>query len=269
MRCRRSEWLLIALLAAGDASATVHHFSLSNEAPTNQEGEIELEGWLDFGRAPGGGANGMLWAGVRAGLLENVELASFVVFEKSEYPEVVGSTETSGLMMWATELRWRPVEVGKWPVDVFVQGQMFYWFQLFHPIQFRLTLGLSRTFGRLIVAGNVSVWLSPTFNNPAGKTTSWDWMDASLGASVNLLEADGAIPNTSLGLEAWSLFPVVGGIAVHNHLLTFGGVVIGPTLSLARGRLWLTGHLGFPVYGVGGFELRTPLVARMMMGISI
>lgn len=277
MRCRRSELLLIALVAAVPAHATIRHFDLTTEAASNSEGEIELEGWLDFGRPPPGGAgvapvkpNGVAWMGIRAGLLDGLELASFLVFEKTEAgPEFFAANDdTSGLMMWMTELRWRPVEVGAWPIDVFVQGQVYHWFEAFHPTQFRITLGLSKTISRVVLAGNISVWTSPSFANEAGMPAHWTWMDASIGASANVIESDGSIPKVNLGLEVWSLIPT--GVPVHSHLLHGGGLVLGPTLALARGRLWLTGHLGFHIHQPrGDLGLRSPLVARMMLGITL
>lgn len=280
MRCRRSELLLFALIplvAATEAGATIRHFDLTTEAASNAEGELELEGWLDFGRPPPGGQglaavkpNAMAWMGIRFGLLDNVELASFLVFEKTEAgPEFfLASDDHSGLMMWVTELRWRPVEVGAWPIDVFVQGQLFHWFESFHPTQFRITVGLSRSVGRVILAGNISVWTSPAFQNEQGASAHWTWMDASIGVSANLVETDGTIPKINLGVEAWSLIPT--GVPIHSHLLHGGGFVLGPTLALARGRLWLTGHLGFQLHQPrGDVGLRSPLVGRMMLGINL
>lgn len=281
MRCRRSDGLaLLALLVAVEAHATVRHFDLTTEADSNAQGEIELEGWLDFGRPQplptpaqaNGTSNGMAWMGLRVGLLDNVELASFLVFEKADVPEATGD-DRSGLMMWVTELRWRPVEVGKWPVDVFVQGQVMHWFQQFHPTQFRITLGVSKTIGRFTLALNASHWNSLTFFSRKGEFTNWAWFDVTVGASVNLLEADGSIPAINLGVEAWALLPRDGTrpVVIHNHLLEGGGTVLGPTLSLARGRLWLTGHLGLIVHQPdgSGLFLRTPLIGRMMLGINL
>lgn len=271
MRCRRSELSALAvLLFAFGAEAGVRRFDMTTDASSNSEGEIELEGWLDFGRpAPAPSAtNGMAWLGARFGLLDNVELAGFLVLEKSELAESVGD-DTSGLMMWVTELRWRFAEVGKWPIDLFIQGQLMHWFEARHPTQFRVTLGASKNIGRLLLGLNVSYWGSPTFLRADGTTTSWHWLDLSLGASFTVVETDGSVPSISLGIEAWSLIKAFE-FDIHNHHLMGGGAVLGPTLALARGRLWLTGHLGVPVYVNGsGFSTPTPLVGRIMLGINL
>ncbi len=276
MRCRRSELFaaLAIVLLAVQADAGVRRFDLTTDASSNAEGEIELEGWLDFGRpqfAGGTATNGMAWLGARFGLLDNLELAGFLVFEKTDVAEPTG--EKSGLMMWVTELRWRPVEEGKWPVDFFIQAQMLHWFEAQHPLQFRFTVGVSKNVGRFLLAANFSFWESLEFNGVNGPGTRWEWTDLSVGVSANLMEADGPRPSMNLGLEAWSLNKLTN-VAVHSHLLQGGGVVVGPTLSLARGRLWLTAHLGLPVYvftapnaARAGFD--STVVGRIMLGLAL
>lgn len=281
MKCRRSEALaaLAVMLLAFGAQAGVRRFDMTTDAASNSEGEIELEGWLDFGRpdrsptvATTTTGNGMAWLGARFGLLDSLELAGFLVLEKREGNEGGNPLDdSSGLMMWLSELRWRPVEVGKWPVDLFIQFQLMHWFEQNHPTQFRFTLGASRVVGRFLFAANVSVWTSTSFFKD-GREIFWNWMDASGGASVNIVEADGTVPSVNLGLEAWYLADVFG-VAVHNHLLMGGGVAVGPTLALARGRLWLTGHLGIPAYQppsvASNGTVLLPLVGRIMLGINL
>ena len=280
MRCRRSEPRaiagLIALLVALEAGAAVRRFDMTTDAASNSEGEIELEGWLDFGRpqlAPSGVTNGMAWLGARFGLLDSLELSGFLVLEKSEGLEGTGD-DSSGLMMWLSEVRWRPVEVGKWPIDLFLQVQLMHWFERAHPTQFRVTLGVSKNLGPVLLALNFSYWDSLAFQNAAGARAQWQWLDLSLGVAVNVIETDGSVPSVNIGIEAWSLIEAFE-VRVHNHLLLGGGAVVGPTVALARGRLWLTGHLGVPLYvpgtgGVGGgIGFNTPLVGRVMLGISL
>lgn len=302
MRWKRSELVLVALIAFS-AEAGVKRFDLSNDASTNGEGEIEMEGWLDFGRPADTShrvnpsvVNGMFWLGLRLGLLDNLELASFLVLEKKSFvalqpeppavppePGVVAvlSEDQSGIMMWVTDLRWRPVEVGKWPVDVFINAELVHWFEQYHPTQFRFTLGFSKNVGRFLFALNWSYWdslvMTARDGNPNG--ARWAWWEVALGASATVVEADGWRPMVNVGVEAWGFIPRGSGgrLHVHNHLLHGGGIVVGPTLSLARGRLWLTGHLGFPVFtpqfnaagdniGVGP---STPLVGRITLGVNI
>jgi hypothetical protein len=299
MRCRRSELAagVLVVLFAFEASAAVRRFALATDASNNGEGEIEVEGWLDFGRPANHKhetdrrvTNAMFWLGARLGLLDSLELASFLVLEKLSYiaphnPSEVVAEEQSGIMMWVTDLKWRPFEVGKLPADVFVQFELVHWFELYHPTQFRFTLGISKTLGRFLFAFNYSRWESVVGppqpgvdmnGNVITAPTLWEWNEFELAASVNLVESEGSIPSVNLGVEYWAFFAQPG--HVHNHLLHGGGMVVGPTLALSRGRLWLTLHLGFPFFGVhfGENVDRTPrfmfeeqLVGRAMLGINI
>ena len=279
MRCRRSELQILAaavgLLVGFEATAAVRRFDMITDAASNSEGEIELEGWLDFGRpkaTTSGSTNGMAWLGARFGLLDSLELAGFLVLEKSEVAEGNPGDDISGLMMWVTELRWRPVEVGKWPIDLFIQGQVMHWFEPNHPTQFRVTLGVSKMLSRVLLAANASFWTSTSFRKvtslPTDPDIMWNWLDLSLGASVNVIEADGSVPSVSVGVEAWWLIKAFTP-DVHSHLLNGGGLVVGPTLALARGRLWITGHLGIPAYLPAASMSIKPLVGRVMLGINL
>jgi hypothetical protein len=281
--------LTVVLLGLG-AHATARRFDMVTDAATNSEGELELEGWLDFGRptAPDKAnpnlTNVMAWLGMRVGLLDSLELASFLVIEKKNSPGAISMDEAgaltapedqSGLMQWVAELRWRPVEVGAWPVDVFVQFQLIHWFDQ-RPLQFRFTGGVSKHLGPVLLAANFSYWdsLRVTINS---KSVEWQWVDASAGASVKLRDADGPLPAVSVGAEFWGLIRVFEQ-RVRNNLLEDGGMVVGPTASISRGRLWLTGHLGIPVLtphytdrsgSPAFFSPSRPLVGRLMLGINL
>ena len=294
MRCKPSDPMravTLALVLLGfSAHATARRFDLVNDAATNTEGEIELEGWMDLGRLAAHRTNVMFWLGARIGLLDSLELASFLVFEKRE--SAIGAApldldEGNGLMEWVTELRWRPVEVGKWPIDLFFQAQLIDWFEASHPVQFRLTLGASKQVARVLIAANLSFWASTQVAGPFkqapvlpssmplvfGDPVSWFWLEPSVAVSVNLVEADGPVPTINLGVEAWAFIPL--GTKVHSHLLMDGGLVVGPTLSASRGRLWLTAHLGIPVVELTPFPAKKPsgpslpLVGRVMLGINL
>ena len=315
MRWKPSELIAggCALLIAFGADAGVRRFAMTTDPSSNSEGEIELEGWLDFGR-PANAAhrtdtsvtNGMFWLGLRLGLLDNLELSSFLVLEKKTFVELqkepttlpdgtvvppkdvngtaLISEDQSGIMMWVSELKWRPVEVGKWPVDLFLQFQLVHWFERYHPTQFRFTLGLAKTISRVMLAANISYWdsvVGTSLNSANTVGIRWAWWEFSVGASVNVKEADGWVPSVSTGIELWGFIPRDQGepkLHVHNHLLHGGGLVLGPNVSLARGRLWLTAHLGFPIF-VPIFDSKGessragpdpfPMVGRITLGITI
>lgn len=304
MKCRPSDRVagLVALLIAFGANASVKHLVMANDAATNSEGEIEIQGWLDFGRPATADhghdaslTNGMFWLGLTIGLLDSLELESFLVLEKknfvalqpdpSTYPMNMPplAEEQSGIMMWVTDVKWRPAEVGKWPIDIFLQFQLVHWFELYHPTQFRLTVGVSKNLGRFLLALNVNYWDSVVGvslkENPVG--VRWAWWEFDVGVTARLIEPDGWVPSVNFGVELWGFVPRVQGdtkFHVHNHLLHGGGMVLGPTLSLTRGRLWLTGHLGVPIF-VPLFDPKTgvhigqgpdlPLVGRIILGLNL
>lgn len=284
----------ICAVGASAAFAGPRTLAMVQDATTTPENDVELEAWLDFGHPSGFNhdqrrpqpSNGMPWFGVRTGLLEGLEIASYLVFEKkSDVARAPGSNalveDGSGFQMWSTMLKWRPVAEGRFAIDPFVQFEVIDWFERYHPIQFHLTLGGAKKIGRWSVQVNAGYWDSTNveFREPPDSAAAprWHWLDMSVGASFDAI-VGGRAPALALGFEAWGLIPLQAfGLLtsekghIHNHFLHGGGMVVGPTAFVSKGRLWLTGHMGMAVIGnsdpnetqVGN------LFSRLVLGIAL
>ena len=285
----------IAMSWAVTAAGAPRQFAIVHDAESTGHGNVEAESWIETGH-PGnadgeneGQQNLLWWGGGRYGLLRNVELSGFIVVEQKNRFARLGRQEESlsSLPFAMAEVKWRPLERGKLPVDPFVQLQYMFWPMGGINHQVRLVAGASRRIDRLWFSGHLGYWDSNALSRPTGPVR-WQWFDIGLAASYAVLPGAGEFPELGVGLEAWTIesFGRDGGTRwgadgggliawrgdsatrVRMPQINGGGTFIGPSVSFTRGRLWGSAHVAFELEHAPGWGPGIP-TARFIIGVAL
>lgn len=243
---RRCAAALLLLLPA-PALAARRPFIVAYDTATLAEGDVELETWLDYyslqTAEPGTGKVGewKWWLGPRWAPFEGVEVAALTVFAQGFEPPPAGSA----VQIWAEllEARWRVIE-GRF-------GGLALQLDLRIPIandlpwQLAPSVSYSARVSRFTFAAQVGYaaglpgawgrWHDDP-NDPTVKADTYHWITWAGGAAVTAVE--GMVgPLVQIGVEAFGQ----GVIAGKNDLTDSGPTAnVGPTLTLAKGRLWVS-----------------------------
>lgn len=284
---------LFALSLPATAGAAARQFPMTADGTSmTPEGDVEIESWLEFGHPADKGhqmvgqRNTIWWLGFRTGLFENVDVAQYVLVEQKNKEEIVagsglyeeGKANLLGVLL---DVKWRPLASRVTAVDPFVQFQYTHWAEDYHPEQLRTTLGVSKRVGRVLGAVNASYWESTVVDSAGeGSRMRWRWVDGSAALSTAIVRGAGKSPELAIGAELWALRSlgkdVPGGLGVlddvdhvHAHQVHRGGLFVGPSASMTRGRIWAAGHAAIPVQGYHREDGESPALVRFILGIAL
>lgn len=274
--------LLLLAAAAPDAGAAPRQFSISYDSRPTPEGDVEIESWTDFGHpSPEDPTqqNMLWWFGLRNGVFDHLEIATFVVVQQaSRANKVEPGEELSGLLFFIVEGRWHPVREQS-AFDPYVMVQYVHWGEGGDPEQIHLSSGATWRLGRVLLAGEIGYWDSTEFRED-GALERWRWVNASAGASAAIVQGAGTLPALAAGVEVWTLDSldkdVPGGLRlVHgasefeNKQVQGDGFYGGPSMSFTRGRIWGAGHVGLLLDGARREDRPNPAMIRVMLGIAL
>jgi hypothetical protein len=230
----RSWWLLplLALLPL-PASAGRRPYLWSYDLPTVPDGDVEIETWLDFIASMPKVDHWRWWLGPRWAPHETLELSIFTIVVHEE--DASQSPARSATELWAEqlELRWRFFTHKRAGALTLQPGTRI---AIVHDRahQLSLQLGWADRVGRFGFAAQVGYAGGVGGSSPA---QDYQWIVYSAGISVDAIKGQIAAP-LQFGVELYGQ-GVVSGTNDFNNL-PGSTLNLGPTLCLAKGRLWLS-----------------------------
>lgn len=252
-------WLLITLLvfsalagAPGPAAAGRRPFAVSYDTPLVPDGDVEIETWIDYAINRQAPNQWRWWIGPRWAPHESIEIAAFTIIAQDQ-------GQGQGAELWAEQidLRWRfyshPV-AGNLTLQFNARIAMEYWL----PNQLSPQLGWSTHVGRFGFAAQLGY--AGGFTGPP-QDINYHWIVWSAGASFDVVRGEIA-PPFQVGVEAFGQ----GVLAGNNEFTGVSGstVNLGPTLAVAKGRLWLS------IGALMGLTAASPLAfVRGTVGVAL
>jgi len=257
--------LLVAaiLLVPCAARATPKPLPFTYGADTNPKGTGEVEQYVDLvpliatSDRPQRYIATQLLTEIEYGLTNHVELGLYATFVPEAAGYVVPSlTEGNGAKQ---RIRWRPVDLGDWPIDVAFYGEIA---ETNTELELEWKLILERRFGPVRLLANAWFEYEMYFDGHR------DWVfNPTAGLTVQ------ATPNVSPGVEYWmraevhadSSIPAVFDDGPHHYL--------GPTLRLSFDRFFWTSGLYLRLSNFGhvlapGVDAYGPIWFRTLVGFS-
>jgi hypothetical protein len=257
---------------ATPARAERRPFLFAHDVGTVPGGDVEVETWLDYldSHDPTTGAsNGVYrwWIGPRWSPVEGLEVTALTVIAQDV---VAPSKSESSAYLWAEQLevRWRFFQ-RDWLGALYAQldGRIAISNDL--PHQVAPSLGWTRHAGRFGFSaqlGYAAGFLGPSDDADHKDEERYHWLVWRAGVSCELVRGEIA-PLLVLGVEGFGEVVFAG----KNDLtdgdqrgLASSTANLGPTLSIARGRLWLT--LG----ALAGLTDASPrVIVRGVIGLAL
>lgn len=259
MNARHARWVVLAVVAISAAShAAKRPFLIGHDGSMVTEGDVEAETWLDTELNPvldpkvepaykGAAPTGWLWwAGVYWSPHEDLEVRAFTS---------VIQRDGGASSLWAEllSLRWRFLSGGAGSLTAQLDLRIPILLKL--PWQISPSLSWSKKVERF------------TFSAQAGYaagfrgTVRYHWVTWDAGVAVDVVKGELA-PPFQIGVEGFG----EGTLSGNNDLTSvpFSTANVGPTISVARGRLWFTAGALF------GVTKESPTVFfRGMIGLAI
>lgn len=251
--------MITTSLLALSLMANPRPFPFSYTYSTVAPGHLEVEQYIDLvpirveEALPDGTRDAIisprfqLQTELELGLTEKLELGFYLVFEQGggDAPLVFRGVKQ--------RLRYRLFEQGELPVDIALYGEVA---QYSDELEFEQKILLSRRFGPVIVAANISFEQEWYFNEDELELI----YNPTLGVSYELS------PHISLGLESWVRFRFdTSGRPMRTYL--------GPVLMAQKGEYWASvgGYVRMDTLGdtlaVG--ENYGPFYLRILLGIGL
>jgi hypothetical protein len=254
----------LTLVASLDAGAARRPFVVAYDTSTLAEGDVEVETWVDFVAPRNEDSQWRWWLGPRWAPFEGVEVAALTALTQGfNNPYTNGP---SGAQFWAEllEARWRLFDrpFGAVVLELNVRIPMANDL----PWQIAPSLTWTSRFKRVSLTAQLgyAAGLPNSWQRAAMDDTSYHWFTWSGGVAVVAVQGEVA-PLLQIALETFGIVAARGLNDLTDLGLAAGPVAnLGPTVTVAKGRLWL---------GVGclfglSFASPTPFV-RAVFGIVL
>jgi hypothetical protein len=243
------------ILLSGTAQAGRRPFLYAKDAATVPEGDVELEQWLDYFNNRANGDVYRWWIGPCWSPADGFELTLLTSFQEEDKAEIYGGAKFA---LWAEllEARWRsqPTRAG----SLLLQLDFRLGIDDDLPHQLQPQVGWVKRGGRLV--GTAQVGYAHGFAN---NTPNYDWLTFRAGAAVDVIRGEISAP-LQVGVEAFGEIMLTSTSQSDLRSGENSAAFAGPTVSVARGRLWLTAGLQF---GIGD---HTPtLLSRGIIGLAL
>jgi len=267
MNVRRTStrlWLLLSLFAATSAFAGRRPFLFGQDSAMVPDGDVEIETWLDYrwNRPIPAGMGGawapsqwLWWVGPRWSPIEGVEVSALTSIAQDDQ-SAAAPNPPSTAQLWAElfTARWRVVN------DDSV-GSVSLQLDFRLPLASDLLYQLSPSVGWAKHAGRFGFTAQAGYAAGFRANDRYNWIVWNAGASVDAIRGE-VWPVLQFGVEAFS--EVVIGSGTNDISGRKTTVNVGPTVSVARGRLWFT------VGALFGLTQDSPLVyLRGVLGVAL
>jgi hypothetical protein len=240
--------LAALLLWQGAAWAGRRPFLYAHDVAMVPEGDVELETWFDYVNQKAQVLPGMenpdlwrFWWGPRWSPVDGVEITALISLQQNEDPGVGpdGMPKDPIAAFWAglLEARWRstPKPFG----SLMLQLDLRLGFDPDLPHQIQPQVGWVRRGGRFVET--LQVGYAKGFGH-----ADYDWLTWRAGVAVDVIRGEISAP-LQIGIESFGELMLTNTSANDFHTGRNSAGLVGPTVSVARGRLWFTGGVLFGV----------------------
>jgi hypothetical protein len=225
------------------------------------DGDVEIETWVDFLERKTEPGAWRWWIGAYFAPLEQIEIAAMTAIQQPYDlpPPPAGSPAVSqAAQLWVEQLsiRWRVIQRSFGALFLRLEGRIA--FSDSTPFQVAPSIAWAKHAGRFGFAASFGYAAGFEGEKP---NDSYHWLIYRAAASFDIVKGDIA-PVFQVGAELYSQEVLAG----QNDLTANGRstVALGPTLSVARGRFWLTlGALA------GVTEGGPKVLVRGMLGLAL
>lgn len=226
--------MLGLMLWPGSAHAGRRPYVIGYDTPIVPTGDVELESWLDLvSNKPD--SEYRWWLGPTWAPIDGVEVSIMTIITQGLPP--VGSTETATSELWAEQVqaRWRVV---RHPLLGDFVAQAGFRLPTVNDLPYQASGSVNwiKRSGRFAVTaqgGYAHGWGGP--KDEPGKG-GYRWIVWNAGAAVDVVKGE-ISPPLQIGVEAFGEQVLYG----LNDLTDKKSIAnAGPTLSVARGRVWVT-----------------------------
>ena len=219
------------LLFSGSAQAGRRPFLFAHDVATVPEGDVEIETWLDYDNQKVAEApdEWRFWWGPRWSPVDGAEITALVSLQQEDDK---GSVE-----LWAglLEGRWRSTPRPAGSLVLQVDLRLAFDPLLSHQIQ--PSVGWVRRGGRFVET--VQVGYAAGFG-----IDRYDWLTWRAGVAMDVIRGDVSAP-LQIGIESFGELMLTSDSANDFKTQKNSVGLLGPTASVARGRLWFTGGVLF------------------------
>jgi hypothetical protein len=223
-------FILVTLLASA-ADAGRRPWLFAEDTTMVPDGDVEIESWVDFiDRKQDPGA-WRWWIGAYWSPIESLEVAALTAIQQP-YEPLPPEQVVASLWIEHLSLRWRVIERRFGSLFLKLEGRIA--FNEATPFQVQPSIAWAKHVGRFGFAA--SFGYAAGFEGPDTDPT-YHWLTYRAAASVDVVRGEMVAP-FQLGVEMYAQQTLAG----PNDLSGNRGstVSLGPTLAVARGRLWLT-----------------------------
>jgi hypothetical protein len=242
--------LTLLVLLAGSAEAGRRPWIFAEDTATVPDGDVEIESWIGFIDRVTPPGSWHWWIGPYWAPADGLEIAALTVIAQP----YEGANGVAQLWFEHLSLRWRVVERRFGALFLKVEGRIAFSEDV--PFQVQPSVAWAKHAGRFGFAA--SFGYAAGFEGPK---QDYHWLVYRAAASFDVVKGELA-PPFQIGAELYAQ-QVLAGI---NDLTADGrsSVMLGPTLAVARGRLWLT------VGALAGLTEGGPKVmVRGIIGLSL
>jgi hypothetical protein len=222
--------LMLLMLLAAPAGAGRRPWIFAEDTAMVPDGDVEIESWIGFidrwPDVPQETSVWHWWLGPVWSPYDGIEIAAYTVLAQP-YPD-----NNAGASLWFEQLslRWRVIERRFGALFLKLEGRI-----AFHdgmPFQVQPSVAWAKHVGRFGFAA--SFGYAAGFE---GDEPDYHWLVYRAAASFDIIRGETA-PPFQIGAEFYMQEPIVGFNDLTNSQRN--SVLLGPTLAVARGRLWLT-----------------------------
>jgi hypothetical protein len=220
--------LLMLLILNGTAQAGRRPWLFAEDTAMVPDGDVEIETWIDYleRESPTPGA-WRWWIGAYWSPWESLEFAALTAIQQP-------SDGNAQAELWVEHLslRWRVIERSFGALFVKLEGRIA--FADDTPFQIQPSIAWAKHAGRFGFAA--SFGYAAGFEGPA-KNETYHWLTYRAAVSFDIVRGEVAAP-VQLGVELYAQQVLAGNsdLSGNDH----STVALGPTVAVARGRLWLT-----------------------------